>query len=63
MIKEINELDVINEFLKHLNTSINNLEDPFKKYIGFEIDNKIVSFLNYSLIDRKRTRLNSSHAT
>lgn len=50
MIKEINELDVINEFLKHFNTSINNLEDPFKKYIGFEIDNKIVSFLNYSLI-------------
>ena len=50
MIKEINNIELINSFLKEFKQSINNLEDPFKKYIGFEIDNKIISFLNYSLI-------------
>ena len=50
MIKELTEINIINGFLKKFDTCITNLEDPFKKYIGYEIDNKIVSFLNYSLI-------------
>jgi len=50
MIKELTELNTINSFLKEFDTCITNLNDPFKKYIGYEIDNKIVSFLNYSLI-------------
>lgn len=50
MIKELTEINMINGFLKEFDTCITNLDDPFKKYIGYEIDNKIVSFLNYSLI-------------
>jgi len=50
MIKELNDVKLINTFLKKFNQSIINLDDPFKKYIGFEIDSKIVSFLNYSLM-------------
>jgi len=50
MIKELNDIELINNFLKEFNQSIINLDDPFKKYIGFEIDCRIVSFLNYSLM-------------
>lgn len=50
MIKELTEINIINSFLKEFDTSMTNLDDPFKKYIGYEIDNKVVSFLNYSLI-------------
>ena len=50
MIKELKNIDIINNFLKEFGGAIANLDDPFKKYIGFEIDNKIVSFLNYSLM-------------
>ena len=50
MIKELNDIKLINEFLKEFNQKIENVEDPFKKYIGYMIDNKIVSFLNYSLM-------------
>lgn len=50
MIKELNNIKIINSFLNVFDQSTTNLDDPFKKYIGFEIDNKIVSFLNYSLI-------------
>lgn len=50
MIKELTEINVINSFLENFDTYVTNLDDPFKKYIGYETDNKIVSFLNYSLI-------------
>ena len=50
MIKDLTEINIINSFLKEFNTYVINIDDPFKKYIGYEIDNKIVSFLNYSLI-------------
>ena len=50
MIKELNDIKLINSFLKEFGSSIINLDDPFKKYIGLEVENKIVSFLNYSLI-------------
>lgn len=50
MIKELNDIKLINEFLKEFNQSIENIDDPFKKYIGYMIDDKIVAFLNYSLI-------------
>jgi len=50
MIKELKDIDIINTFLKEFGGSISTLDDPFKKYIGFEINNKIVSFLNYSLM-------------
>ena len=46
MIKELNDIEVINSFLKEFNCYI----DPFKKYIGYMLDDKIVAFLNYSLI-------------
>lgn len=50
MIKELTEVNTINNFLKEFDTCVTNLDAPFKKYIGYEIDDKIVSFLNYSLI-------------
>ena len=50
MIKELKDIEIINSFLKEFDTSISTLDEPFKKYIGFEINNKIVSFLNYSII-------------
>lgn len=50
MIKELNDIEIINSFLKEFNTSINTLDEPFKKYIGYEIDKKLVSFLNYSIM-------------
>lgn len=50
MIKELNDIEIINCFLKEFNTSINTLDEPFKKYIGYEIDKKLVSFLNYSIM-------------
>ena len=50
MIKDIEDINIINVFLKQFDTFIDNLESPFKKYVGFEKDGKIVSFLNYSLI-------------
>jgi len=50
MIKELVEISTINSFLGKFDTCITSLDAPFKKYIGYEIDDKIVSFLNYSLI-------------
>jgi len=50
MIREIDDINVINNFLNKFGQNISSLDDPFKKYIGFEINGKIVSFLNYSLI-------------
>lgn len=50
MIKELNDIEIINSFLKEFNTSINTLDEPFKKYIGYEIDKKLISFLNYSIM-------------
>lgn len=50
MIKNLNDIKEINLFLKEFNFQISDINDPFKKYIGYEINGKIVSFLNYSLI-------------
>ena len=50
MIRELNDINLINGFLNEFNQKIGSLNDPFKKYVGFEINNKIVGFLNYSLI-------------
>lgn len=50
MIEPLNNIEVINSFLKNFNVSITDLSSPFKKYIGYNLDSKIVSFLNYSLI-------------
>lgn len=50
MIKELYDIKLINEFLKKFNQSIENIDEPFRKYIGYIVDDKIVAFLNYSLI-------------
>ena len=49
-MKELNDIAVINSFLEKFGQSIKKIDVPFKKYIGFEIDDEIISFLNYSLI-------------
>lgn len=50
MIKEINNLEIINKYLNKFNQAISNLENPFEKYIGYIVNDEIVAFLNYSLI-------------
>ena len=50
MIKELNDIKEINKFLNKFDCNIGNVNDPFKKYIGYEINGEIISFLNYSLI-------------
>ena len=45
MIKELNDVETINMFLKKFNQSMTSLDEPFKKYVGFEIDG------NYSLLE------------
>lgn len=50
MIRELKDLETINYYLSKFNQTINTLDDPFKKYIVYEVDNIVASFLNYSLI-------------
>ena len=49
MIKEINDLKVINEFLKEFNVSINELGIYSHSYV-YEIDNEICGFLYFDFI-------------
>jgi len=50
MIKNLNDINEINLFLNKFDTQVSDINDPFKKYIGYEINGEIISFLNYSLI-------------
>lgn len=50
MIENIYDINIINMFLSFFNQNIKSIDEPFKKYIGYRLDNKIVAFLNYSLI-------------
>lgn len=50
MIEELTDLGLINSFLKEFNQVESSLNNPFKKYVGYRQNNKIISFLCYSLI-------------
>lgn len=50
MIEKLDNIEVINSFLKEFNQSITNLNDPFKRYIGYKVNDKFAAFLNYSLL-------------
>lgn len=50
MIEHINDISVITNFLKKFNQIPSENSNPFSKYLVYKVDNKIVSFMNYSLI-------------
>lgn len=50
MITKITDIDTINYFLANFNQKETTTKSPFKKYVGYSIDNTIVSFLAYSII-------------
>ena len=52
MIKELDNIDLINNLLKNFNTSIKEI-GPFSHYVGYYLDDKIVGFLNYDLMYEK----------
>ena len=52
MIKELDNIDLINNLLKNFNTSIKEI-GPFSHYVGYYLDNKIAGFLNYDLMYEK----------
>lgn len=49
MIKEITDIEIINNYLANFNTSINNI-GVFSHYCVYELEGKIVGFINYDLI-------------
>lgn len=49
MIKEINDLNVINSFLEKFEISITEL-GIYDRYLVFEINHQAVAFLNYSIM-------------
>lgn len=49
MIKETNDLDIINSFLSNFDISIDNL-GVYSKYIIYYINDEEVGFLNYDII-------------
>lgn len=49
MIKETNDVKLINSFLKHFDTAIEEI-GVYSKYLVYYIDNEAVGFLSYDLI-------------
>lgn len=50
MIVKITDIDIVNSFLANFNQKETDMESPFRHYIGYKLDNNVVSFLAYSII-------------